>query len=78
MPVWKVSYRISFSVFIHSSSLAQTISPAILNLTFWYLQNVCLYCISPTLFPDDLVAEKEKNKVLQEEMEATLHDIQNM
>ncbi|XP_069677300.1 uncharacterized protein Tm1 isoform X13 [Periplaneta americana] len=27
---------------------------------------------------DDLVAEKEKNKLLQEEMEATLHDIQNM
>ncbi|XP_074110886.1 tropomyosin 1 isoform X5 [Cotesia typhae] len=27
---------------------------------------------------DDLVAEREKNKLLQEEMEATLHDIQNM
>ncbi|KAL1140017.1 hypothetical protein AAG570_006994 [Ranatra chinensis] len=27
---------------------------------------------------DDLVTEKEKNKLLQEEMEATLHDIQNM
>lgn len=27
---------------------------------------------------DDLVTEKEKNKILQEEMEATLHDIQNM
>ncbi|XP_050349979.1 tropomyosin isoform X18 [Nymphalis io] len=27
---------------------------------------------------DDLVAEREKSKVLQEEMEATLHDIQNM
>lgn len=28
--------------------------------------------------PDDLLAEKERNKLLQEEMEATLHDIQNM
>ncbi|XP_044001083.1 tropomyosin-1, isoforms 33/34 isoform X4 [Aphidius gifuensis] len=27
---------------------------------------------------DDLLGEKEKNKMLQEEMEATLHDIQNM
>ncbi|XP_032514390.2 tropomyosin-2 isoform X8 [Danaus plexippus] len=27
---------------------------------------------------DDLVAEREKSKILQEEMEATLHDIQNM
>ncbi|XP_043511112.1 tropomyosin alpha-1 chain isoform X11 [Frieseomelitta varia] len=27
---------------------------------------------------DDLAAEREKNKLLQEEMEATLHDIQNM
>jgi tropomyosin-1 len=27
---------------------------------------------------DDLVGEKEKNKLLQDEMEATLHDIQNM
>ncbi|XP_043475887.1 tropomyosin alpha-1 chain isoform X9 [Leptopilina heterotoma] len=27
---------------------------------------------------DDLMAEREKNKLLQEEMEATLHDIQNM
>ncbi|XP_031786095.1 tropomyosin 1 isoform X3 [Nasonia vitripennis] len=27
---------------------------------------------------DDLVAEREKNKLLQDEMEATLHDLQNM
>jgi tropomyosin-1 len=27
---------------------------------------------------DDLLAEKEKNKLLSDEMEATLHDIQNM
>ena len=27
---------------------------------------------------DDLLAEKEKNKLLADEMEATLHDIQNM
>jgi len=27
---------------------------------------------------DDIVGEREKNKLLQEEMEATLHDIQNM
>jgi tropomyosin-1 len=30
------------------------------------------------IFTDDLAAEREKNKLLQEEMEATLHDIQNM
>lgn len=34
-------------------------------------------CVS-CKFTDDLVAEKEKNKLLQEEMEVTLHDIQNM
>lgn len=27
---------------------------------------------------DDILVEREKNKMLQEEMEATLHDIQNM
>lgn len=27
---------------------------------------------------DDMIAQKEKNKLLQEEMEATLQDIQNM
>lgn len=27
---------------------------------------------------DDILVEREKNKLLQEEMEATLHDIQNM
>ncbi|KAL1377988.1 hypothetical protein pipiens_015882, partial [Culex pipiens pipiens] len=27
---------------------------------------------------DDLMHERAKNKMLQEEMEATLHDIQNM
>jgi len=30
------------------------------------------------LLADDLLAEKEKNKLLADEMEATLHDIQNM
>lgn len=33
---------------------------------------VCFCCV------DDLVTEKEKSKLLQEEMEMTLHDIQNM
>lgn len=28
--------------------------------------------------PDELMHERAKNKMLQEEMEATLHDIQNM
>lgn len=27
---------------------------------------------------DDIINEREKNKLLQEEMETTLHDIQNM
>lgn len=29
-------------------------------------------------YSDDLLNEREKKKLLQEEMEATLHDIQNM
>lgn len=41
---------------------------------------------SPKTFPprlfrnntDDMLNEREKNKMLSEEMEATLHDIQNM
>lgn len=45
----------------------------------WFLQVVlCELCADDNVFSDDLVAEKEKNKLLQEEMEATLHDIQNM
>lgn len=31
-----------------------------------------------TLLIDELVGEKEKSKLLNDEMEATLHDIQNM
>lgn len=48
---------------------------------------VCVCCVNigvillsrlhPTV-SDDLLAQKEKNKLLQEEMESTLHDIQNM
>lgn len=34
--------------------------------------------LKPAAASDDLTGEKEKNKHLQEEMEATLHDIQNM
>lgn len=30
------------------------------------------------VWADDLLAQKEKNKLLQEEMESTLQDIQNM
>ena len=30
------------------------------------------------LITDELLNERAKNKMLQEEMEATLHDIQNM
>lgn len=44
-----------------------------------------LYFFSSQLTPrvnpqlvDDMLNEREKNKLLQEEMEATLHDIQNM
>lgn len=42
------------------------------------LMDVCLF--SPLLVPltDDLLAQREKNKLLQEEMESTLQDIQNM
>lgn len=38
---------------------------------------VCCVFINQ-IFADDLLAEKEKNKLLADEMEATLHDIQNM
>lgn len=45
----------------------------------WFCKSVCAFCLADcNVFSDDLVAEKEKNKLLQEEMEATLHDIQNM
>lgn len=42
-----------------------------------------LFVVCPTdrghvALADDLVTEREKSKLLQEEMEATLHDIQNM
>lgn len=30
------------------------------------------------LIADDLRSEQDRNKMLQEDMEATLHDIQNM
>lgn len=35
-------------------------------------------CVCFVLFADDLVAEKDKNRLLQADMEATLQDIQNM
>ena len=34
-------------------------------------------CVNP-FFTDELRAEQERNKMLQEDMEATLQDIQNM
>ena len=34
--------------------------------------------LSLTSFSDELRAEQERNKMLQEDMEATLQDIQNM
>lgn len=40
-----------------------------------------LMCVLPLTWfanSDDLLTEREKNKLLQEEMESTLHDIQNM
>lgn len=54
-----------------------------LNLSVWIFgSNGVLLCVRLTAAPcplaDDLVSEREKSKLLQEEMEATLHDIQNM
>lgn len=47
-----------------------------------FLIFLCFLPINPSavrfVFADDLVGEKEKNKLLADEMEATLHDIQNM
>lgn len=40
---------------------------------FWFVRFAVIFRAS-----DDLAIEKEKKKMLQEEMEATLHDIQNM
>lgn len=42
-------------------------------LLFFFCFPLCI-----TTRTDDLSLEKEKNKMLQEEMEATLNDIQNM
>lgn len=39
---------------------------------------VCGLTVATSHLADDLVAEREKSKLLQDEMEATLHDIQNM
>lgn len=39
-------------------------------------QNVAPFWLQPST--DELMHERAKNKMLQEEMEATLHDIQNM
>lgn len=39
---------------------------------------VCVSANNELLHVDDLMNERAKNKLLQEEMEATLHDIQNM
>lgn len=47
----------------------------------WYLEICVVLCATDrgrVDLADDLVAEREKSKLLQEEMEATLHDIQNM
>lgn len=46
---------------------------------FWF-DVVIIHCGSIQRFvsPDELTNERAKNKMLQEEMEATLHDIQNM
>ena len=33
-----------------------------------------VFCV----IPDEFRAEQERNRMLQEDMEATLHDIQNM
>ena len=43
-----------------------------------FLINVrCAFSLSPTPL-DDLRSEQDKNKMLTEDMEATLQDIQNM
>ena len=49
-------------------------------------RNVLILCLFDVLLPrfcltyisDDLRAEQDRNKMLQEDMEATLQDIQNM
>lgn len=37
-----------------------------------------MQCLKIYVKIDELLHERAKNKMLQEEMEATLHDIQNM
>lgn len=44
------------------------------SLIFGYI----FVCFPLLPLTDEILVEREKNKLLQEEMEATLHDIQNM
>ena len=62
-------------------------SPFVFNVLFLSESNqathswfICLHNLlfDPWVFPDELRAEQERNKMLQEDMEATLQDIQNM
>ena len=46
-------------------------------LTCFFLNFNLRVCLTPC-FTDELRAEQERNKMLQEDMEATLQDIQNM
>lgn len=48
----------------------------ILVVLFYFLNLACVCVLF--LFADDLVAEKDKSRMLQADMEATLQDIQNM
>ena len=49
--------------------------PIVLDPYFLLFYFACLFVL---VFADDLVAEKDKNRMLQADMEATLQDIQNM
>lgn len=50
------------------------------NFYLFFLINLRINMLfhNKPILTDDLLVEKEKNKMLADEMEATLHDIQNM
>jgi len=50
----------------------------IMLIAFWLFDVVCYHIFCLTYISDDLRAEQDRNKMLQEDMEATLQDIQNI
>lgn len=84
---FQIPYNYVFIRFYYNSICVQRdhvtitlISSQMSPVNKWF-ESKCVLCVTDRgciHLADDLVAEREKSKLLQEEMEATLHDIQNM